>query len=103
MKTYILTLKQKSGLLSELQSDTIYGHFCWRLKEKLGVDKLAEFISAYRNNKPVFTLSDGLLKVGDEIHFPRPYIFSKPEIKEKKADKITEFVERKKNKERNYL
>lgn len=103
MKTYILTLKQKSGLLSPLQSDTIYGHFCWRLKERLGSDKLTEFISLYKNSNPIFILSDGLLKVKNEIRFPRPYIFQKPETKENKVDKILEFVERKKSKERNYL
>jgi len=103
MKTYILTLKQKSGLLSPLQSDTIYGHFCWRLKELFDVDKLNEFISLYKNGNPVFLLSDGLLKVKNEIRFPRPFIFQKPETKENKVDKILEFVERKKSKERNYL
>lgn len=103
MKTYILQLNQKSGLLSELQSDTIYGHFCWRLKEKLGVEKLTEFISLYKNGKPVFILSDGLLQINGEIRFPRSYIFSKPEIKETKAEKVLEFVKRKSNKERNYL
>lgn len=103
MKTYILPLKQKSGLLSELQSDTIYGHFCWRLKERLGDEKLTEFISLYKNKKPVFILSDGLLQVNGEIRFPRPYIFSKPEIKKTKAEKVLEFVKRKANKERNYL
>lgn len=103
MKTYILPLKQKSGLLSELQSDTIYGHFCWRLKERLGDEKLSEFISLYKNKKPVFILSDGLLQVNGEIRFPRPYIFSKPEIKAAKTEKVLEFVKRKANKERNYL
>lgn len=103
MKTYILHLKQKSGLLSELQSDTICGHFCWRLKERLGDAKLTEFISLYKNKKPVFILSDGLLQVNGEIRFPRPYIFSKPEIKETKAEKVLEFVKRKAIKERNYL
>jgi len=103
MRTYMLTLKLKSGLLTELQSDTIYGHLCWRLKERLGVDKLAEFISFYKNGNPVFLLSDGLLKVKDEIHFPRPFVFQKPKIKEHKVDKIIEFVERKKEKERKYL
>lgn len=103
MKTYILPLKQKSGLLSELQSDTIYGHFCWRLKERLGDEKLTEFISMYKNGRPVFVLSDGLLKVNGEIRFPRPYIFNKPEIKETKSEKVLEFVKRKTNKERNYL
>lgn len=103
MKIYYLTLKQKSGLLTELQSDTIYGHFCWRFKEKFNEKKLEEFISAYQKDSPVFTLSDGLLKIGEEIHFPRPYIFSKPEIREKKEDKILEFVKQKENKERNYI
>lgn len=103
MKTYILTLKQKSGLLSELQSDTIYGHFCWRLKERFGEGKLTEFISIYQNDNPVFTISDGLLQVNGEIRFPRPYIFTKPEIKVNKEEKVLEFVKRKVNKERNYL
>ncbi|GAB4294441.1 MAG: CRISPR-associated protein, Csm4 family [Ignavibacteriaceae bacterium] len=103
MKTFILTLKQKSGLLTELQSDTIYGHFCWRLKERLGSEKLTEFISLYKNGNPLFLLSDGLLKVKNEIRFPRPFIFQKPETKDNKVDKILEFVERKKSKERNYV
>lgn len=103
MKTYILTLKQKSGLLTELQSDTIYGHFCWRLREQLGVEKLSEFILLYKNNKPVFILSDGLLQVDNEIKFPRPLIFSKPEIKLTKTEKVLEFVKRKSSKERNSI
>lgn len=103
MKTYILTLKQKSGLLSDLQSDTIYGHFCWRLKEKSGVEKLTSFISAYQYGQPIFTISDGLLKVNEEIYFPRPYIFSKQEVKQTKTEKVLEFVKRKANKERNYM
>lgn len=103
MKTLLLKLKQKSGLLTELQSDTIYGHFCWRLKERLGEDKLAEFISFYTKANPVFLISDGLLNVDGEIHFPRPFIFNKPELKDKKVDKVIEFVKRKKSKEKNYL
>lgn len=103
MKTYILPLKQKSGLLTDLQSDTIYGHFCWRLKEQLGDEKLTEFISHYKNNKPVFILSDGLLVVDGEIQFPRPLVFNKPELKQTKTEKVLEFVKRKSNKERNFL
>ena len=38
-----LKLKLKSGLLSELQSDTIFGHFAWRFKEEHGEEKLLEF------------------------------------------------------------
>lgn len=103
MKIYTLILKQKSGLLSELQSDTIYGHFCWRLKDQFGVEKLKEFISVYQQKKPVFLLSDGLLKIGNEILFPRPLLFSKPDQKKKKTDKIIEFTKQKKSKERRFL
>ncbi len=103
MKTYILPLKQKSGLLTDLQSDTIYGHFCWRLKEQLGDEKLTEFIALYKNNKPAFILSDGLLVVDGEIQFPRPLVFSKPEIKQTKKEKVLEFVKRKSSKEQNFV
>jgi len=103
MNTYLLTLKQKSGLLSPLQSDSIFGHFCWRLKELYGNEKLTEFLSLYKNNKPIFTVSDGLLKVNDEILFPRPYVFSKPKEMKTKTDKIFEFVKQKENKERKYI
>jgi len=103
MKTYALTLKLKSGLLTELQSDTIYGHFCWRLKEQYGVSKLEEFIKLYKSGNPIFILSDGLLKVKDKIRFPRPLIFEQLDIKLSKYEKVLNFVEHKAKKERNYL
>lgn len=93
MKTKILTLKQKSGLLSPLQSDTIYGHFCWRMAESFGGERLTEFIELYRNGNPVFLLSDGLIKSGGEIHFPKPLIQPVSSSQKKtKADKIRSFV-----------
>jgi len=103
MKTYALTIKLKSGLLTELQSDTIYGHFCWRLKEQFDDKKLTNFLSLYKNGNPIFLLSDGSIKVNDEIRFPRPFIFDKPKVKQDKYEKVLNFVERKANKERNYL
>jgi len=103
MTTHILELKLKSGLLSSLQSDTIYGHFCWRLKEQLGDNRLTDFIALYQSRKPVFTLSDGLLKVGDEIQFPRPFIFQQYEKAETKEAKIISFVKNKENKKRTFL
>lgn len=103
MKNYILNIKPKSGFLTDLQSDTIYGHFCWRLKEQLGDKRLEDFISLYKNKQPIFLLSDGLPKVKDIIRFPRPYIFLKSQTKENKVDKIIEFVAKKEEKERNYL
>ncbi len=105
MKTYYLPLKLKSGLLSDLQSDTIYGHFCWRLLEQSGESILTEFINLYREGKPVFSLSDGLLLVDDNILFPKPFFhYNKPYFAdETKKDKILKFVGNKDEKEEQFL
>jgi CRISPR-associated protein Csm4 len=71
-KIYKLSLKQKSGLLTPLHSDTIFGHFCWRLLEADGENTLTEFLELYKEDKPVFTISNGLLEVNGELLFPKP-------------------------------
>lgn len=70
--THKILLELKSGLLSELQSDTIFGHFCWRLKDAFGEESLKEFLSFYSNGKPVFTVSDGLFERGGVTFFNKP-------------------------------
>ncbi len=100
-----LTLKLKSGLLSELQSDTVMGHFCWRMKERFDDKKLEEFIKLYWNDKPVFTISNGLLEkdywdvnkkeiIRTELFFPKPYIHIKKSESEPKSkkDRIIELL-----------
>lgn len=96
-----LTLKLKSGLLSELHSDTVMGHFCWRLRDRFGVDKVKEFISLYHRSDiiPPFTISNGLLEkdfwdrdkkqiIRTELFFPKPlFHLNKPEETEKKKSK----------------
>ncbi len=87
-----LKLKLKSGLLSELQSDTIFGHFCWRMKEKAGEDVLTEFIDSYHKDKPVFTISDGILEKGKVIFFKKPLINPNSNFKsENKKERISNF------------
>lgn len=92
-----LTLKLKSGLLSELHSDTVMGHFCWRLRDYFGDDKkVKEFISLYHksDSNPPFTISSGLLEKNGELFYPKPFIHIKvSENKaESKQDKIVEFL-----------
>lgn len=92
-----LTLKLKSGLLSELHSDTVMGHFCWRLRDYFGDDKkVTEFISLYYKNDsmPPFTISNGLLEKNGELYYPKPFLHIKgTENKaESKKDKIVEFL-----------
>lgn len=97
-----LTLKLKSGLLSELHSDTVMGHFCWRLRDKYGKTRLEEFISLYHKSDitPPFTISNGLLEkdyrddkkkeiIRTELFFPKPLFHLKKseETEEKKSKK----------------
>jgi len=89
-----LTLKLKSGLLSDLQSDTVMGHFCWRLKDSLEEKKLEEFIKLYLHDNPVFTISNGLLEKNGELFFPKPFQYIK-KFENKlgnKKDRIIEFL-----------
>ncbi|MCX7983506.1 MAG: hypothetical protein N3A63_01190 [Bacteroidetes bacterium] len=106
-----LTLELKSGLLSDLHSDTVMGHFCWRLIDYFGDDKVKEFISLYHktNSSPPFTISNGLLEkdywddetkrnkiIRTELFFPRPLIHLKKselvEATKSKKDLIIDFL-----------
>lgn len=99
-----LKLKLKSGLLSELQSDTIFGHFAWRLKEELGDEKINEFLDYYINNNPIFTISDGFFEKNDEVFFPKPFKLTPPEFNVKsKKERIVGFIEQKEAKSRKLI
>lgn len=99
-----LSLKLKSGLLTELHSDIIFGHFCWRLKELSGEEKLKEFIQLYAEGKPVFTISDGFQERGDEVFFPKPLISTPFMLKgENKRNRINSFLKHKEAKSRNLI
>lgn len=99
-----LKLKLKSGLLSELQSDTIFGHFAWRFKEEHGEEKLTEFLGNFVSGNPVFTISDGFFEKEENIFFPKPLKLTPPkfEIKNKK-DRIKNFIKQKESKSRNLV
>lgn len=95
---YKLDLFQKSGLLSPLHSDTIMGHFCWRFKERFGADELDKFCALYEE-KPVFTLSDGLGVYDGKLFFPKPeYISSFKKPPQTKKEKVKQFLETKNRK-----
>ena len=94
-----LKLKLKSGLLSELQSDTIFGHFAWRFKEQHGDEKLEEFLDLFVKGNPVFTISDGFLEKNGEVFFPKPLKLTPPEFEsESKKDRIKNFIKQKESK-----
>ncbi len=94
-----LKLKLKSGLLTELQSDTIFGHFAWRFKEYHGEEKLAEFLDYFVKGNPIFTISDGLFEKNNEMFFPMPLKLVPPEFDfETKKDRIKHFISQKEKK-----
>jgi len=96
-----LKLKLKSGLLSELQSDTIFGHFAWRFKDEHGEEKLTEFLNLFLDKTPVFTISDGFFEKGDEVFFPKPLKLTPPKFENKgKTERIKEFIKQKESKSR---
>ncbi len=105
-KIYKLSLIPKSGLLTDLQSDTIFGHLCWRLKDKYSEEKLAEFLRFYNDGNPIFTVSNSLFEKGDEIFFPKPFLPIKKEKlneNDSKRNKVIKFIDYKKNKKVKYL
>lgn len=99
-----LSLRPTSGLLTPLQSDTVFGHFCWRMIEIKGEEILKRFLGKYHDRNPVFTLSDGLFEVEGEVLFPKPLRL--PILRDQsleKAEMINEFLLRKEILERKFI
>ncbi|MDD3558713.1 MAG: hypothetical protein PHW27_09080 [Melioribacteraceae bacterium] len=102
---YKLKLKLKSGLLSEMHSDTIWGHFAWRFFEEHGDEKFKTFLQLYLEGKPVFSVSDGMFELEDyknNIHehfFPKPLKLTPYKIKPgSKKERIIQMIAQKESK-----
>jgi len=99
-----LKLKLKSGLLSELQSDSIFGHFAWRLKEQFGDEILNEFLKNFVDNKPIFTISDGMFERNNEVFFPKPLKLLPEEFTANyKKERIKNFLVQKETKSQKFI
>lgn len=93
-KILSLTLKPKSGWVTPLQADTIFGHLCWKIKQKEGKEKLEKFLEEMEQ-KPFFVVSN----VFPKGYIPRPrlkYDFIKEEAKKIKDGKENKENERNK-------
>jgi len=99
-----LSVRLKSGTLTEFDSDTTLGIFCWRLKDYLGEEKLKSFIDFYRNNKPVFTISNALFEINGILFFPQPvYVPSQEICSQNKKENISSMLKNKENKSINFI
>ena len=58
MKNYQIKWILKSALSTELESDTIFGHFCWNLLYKKGEDRLKLFLEQLIKREKHFVLSN---------------------------------------------
>lgn len=95
---YKLSIKPKSGLLTGLHSDTIFGHLCFRLKECFGEDALTAFLDCYKQGSPVVTISGGMPENNGVQYFPLPVYDYNYDLKpfDAKKEKIANFLKLKK-------
>ncbi|MGA1845998.1 type III-A CRISPR-associated RAMP protein Csm4 [Deferribacter abyssi] len=69
METIRLTIKPQSAFKTPLQSDTIFGQFCWYYKYIYGEKKLLEILDNF-HNQPTIIFSDGFLSG----YLPKPIV-----------------------------
>lgn len=69
MKTYKITLKPKSSIITPFQADTIFGSVCWAIKYLNSEKSLEEFLNSFQE-EPTLVLSDGL----SEGYLPKPIL-----------------------------
>jgi len=60
MEIYKLKLSFNSPLLTPLHADIVFGHLCWVIAYREGAQALEQFLRPFKENKPPFTISDGL-------------------------------------------
>lgn len=75
-----LTIMPTSPFISELQSDTIFGHFAWGIRFAYGEDRLKEFLNEFKH-KPFIIFSDGFIKGFLPKPFLEPYLANDSELK----------------------
>jgi len=58
MNLYGLRLTLQSPVGTPLAADTLFGHLCWGIRYRSGVDRLKEFLDTYESSEPALLLSD---------------------------------------------
>ena len=90
MKTYRISLKVHSAVLTPFQADTIFGHLCWVVAHQDGQKGIDEFIQPFREKNPPFVISDGF--PGDLLPKPMSVEFGIDDPLERKATKGIDFL-----------
>ena len=72
----------KSPFMTEIMSDTLFGHLCWALAYTEGDKSLEEFLTRYEQNKPAPILFSSAFPAG---HLPRPTL---PSLSREKSNAL---------------
>lgn len=93
MQSLKITISFTSPIAASLQSDTIFGQFCWMYRDMFGEDKLKQALSNFKE-KPFIAFSNGFL----ENHIAMPIL--KPQ---KSFGNLEEYEKQKKLKKRSEI
>lgn len=107
----IVCLRPKSGFITELRSDTLWGLICWGIRNVYGNKTLETTLETFNNNKPEFQLSSCFPFVTvdnkPKLFFPRPCLPLKSYEKISKnisaKEKIETNIKEKKNRKIGYI
>jgi len=104
----IVYLRPKSGFITELRSDTLWGLICWGIRNVFGNTALERVLESFIENIPEFLISSAFpyKKYGNEIiqYFPKPILPVKPYENDStdpdKKNKLQKSIDEKKNKKK---
>ena len=88
-----ITIKPTSPFITNLQSDTIFGHFAWGVHFVFGEERLQELLSEFEK-KPFIIFSDGFEKGKLPKPFLKPYLPKDDELRYAKEIKKKAFIEK---------
>ncbi len=93
MQSIKITVSFISPLASRLQSDTIFGQFCWMYRDLFGQDKLHQALASFKE-KPFIVFSDGFLEGNIALPILKPQKQSFDDLEDysnlKKIKKLSE-------------
>ncbi len=82
MKSYKISVRLDSSVITPFHSDTLWGHICWALRYCYDEPKLIDFLNSYNSYRPPLIISNAFPKG----YLPYPVL---PPIKKLKVSELT--------------
>ena len=67
---YTVKIRLESPIITQFQSDTLFGHICWAIRYLWGAERLTVFLSKYKVKPPPLLISNGF----PEGFLPKPIL-----------------------------